>query len=154
MKLLLSLFLILSLTGCNAGEPDIFIIPENFKGGILIIFDQKRGMPAEYHGKSRVYRIPEGGLLKTQFLIDKEWKKLPRFYYGSISPANSVQFFYDSKQLPKNETIAYGGSSGTANKDLAGKNMIHFAAYYIGNSTEIDTAYQRLEEIDIASLAE
>lgn len=139
---------------CKAGEPDIFILPENFKGGIVVIFNQKNGTAAEYHRKSRVYRIPKNGLLKTQFSFDEDWKNLPQFYYGSISPANRVPFMLDPKQIPENKVIACGGSSGTANRDLEGKNVVNFATYIVGNNAEIDTAYKRLEDIDVASLAE
>ncbi|KAA5536549.1 hypothetical protein F0919_02455 [Taibaiella lutea] len=154
MKLLLPFFLLISLASCTAREPDIFILPDNFRGGILIIYNQKNGIAPQYHRKSRVYVIPKNGILKTQFSIDSDWSALPQFYYSSISSANRIRYVYDAKEIPENDVIAFGGSSGVANKDLAGKQVIRFATYYIGNKSIVDTAYQRLEDIDIISLAE
>ncbi|KAA5536548.1 hypothetical protein F0919_02450 [Taibaiella lutea] len=154
MKLLLSFFLLISLASCMAHEPDIFILPDNFRGGILIIYNQKNGIAPQYHGKSRVYVIPKNGILKTQFLMDEDWKQLPQFYYVSINPQNEIRYVVDTKNTPKNEVIAYGNNSGTANKDFAGKKVVEFTMYFVGNNSEIDTAYNRMQEIDIASLGE
>lgn len=48
--------------------PEIIILPKNYSGEILIIYDQEDGRPSEYEGLSRIYRIPEDGVLSTQFI--------------------------------------------------------------------------------------
>jgi len=59
-------------------EPATFLIPNSYRGEILIIFDQPEGKEEEYEGKSRIYRIPENGVLFTKFqysagVIDHEY---------------------------------------------------------------------------------
>ena len=52
----------------NRAEPDVHYIPKDFRGSVFIIFNRKDGNPKEYDEKGRrVYRIPESGILKTQF---------------------------------------------------------------------------------------
>jgi hypothetical protein len=66
--ILFSIALSLMLTNCNTkGEQEIIIVPRNFKGYVIIIHNQKDGMPTKYEGNKRVYEIPKNGILKTQF---------------------------------------------------------------------------------------
>ena len=51
----------------NTCEPETFLIPNNYKGEVRIIFNQKCGEKIEYEGKNRVYHIPNDGILLTQF---------------------------------------------------------------------------------------
>ena len=59
-------------------EPETILIPENYRGEVIIVFDRKNGLPIEYEKKERIYRIPETGILFTQFsynpgVIDQEY---------------------------------------------------------------------------------
>ena len=47
--------------------PERYLIPDDFRGVIYVVFDQENGMDKEYEGFRRVYRIPESGVLFTQF---------------------------------------------------------------------------------------
>jgi len=47
--------------------PEVFLIPEGYKGPIYIIYNQKDGSDAEYENGKRVYRIPPTGVLLTKF---------------------------------------------------------------------------------------
>jgi len=51
----------------SIAKPEIYLIPENYSGEILVFFDQPDGTPLEMEGKKRIYRIPENGILFTQF---------------------------------------------------------------------------------------
>jgi hypothetical protein len=48
-------------------QPEAFLIPENFKGVVYVIYDEQIGEPKEYEGLRRVYKIPKSGVLFTQF---------------------------------------------------------------------------------------
>lgn len=55
------------LMHCASAEPEIHLIEKGYTGPVVIEFDVSDGAPKEYDGKSRVYRIPTCGILKTQF---------------------------------------------------------------------------------------
>ena len=62
------LLLLLTITGCaQEAEDTIRLMPEGYQGPVLIIFNQKYGTPKEYEGDKRLYRIPENGILITQY---------------------------------------------------------------------------------------
>ncbi len=158
MRVLNIVFLILTLSfssiGCSIGKNDIFIVPKNYTGYVIIIYGQKGGDKPIYEGKKRVFNIPSSGILKTQFDGNYEWKTLPEFYYNQIAPENQIRYILDPNKIPLDSVVAYGGTSATANKDLAGKDVIRYSIYYIGNNGQIDSAYEKAENLDILKFAE
>ncbi len=65
----LSILLVFAITlSCKQKyESVIYSIPSNYEGNVLIIFDQKSGVPPLYENGRRVYEIPSSGVLRTQF---------------------------------------------------------------------------------------
>ena len=51
----------------NALYFEKYIIPENFRGVVYVITDKKRGIDREYNFFTRLYRIPQSGILVTKF---------------------------------------------------------------------------------------
>ena len=47
-------------------EPEIFLIPDKFRGQFAIMFSEDCGESGVYESGSRVYRIPEDGILITK----------------------------------------------------------------------------------------
>jgi hypothetical protein len=63
--------------------PERYLIPENYRGSVMVIFNQKDGQKKEYEGKRRLYRIPSTGILFTQFKDEQGW--IDQDYY-LVSP--------------------------------------------------------------------
>lgn len=59
---LIGLVLILSIA-----KPEIYLIPDDYEGEVIVVFDQSVGEPEKYLDKKRVYEIPDDGILYTQF---------------------------------------------------------------------------------------
>jgi hypothetical protein len=51
----------------SRAKPEIFLVPNNYQGEILVLFDQSNGDSVEYLNGKRIYRIPQDGILFTQF---------------------------------------------------------------------------------------
>jgi hypothetical protein len=51
----------------SSASSNVFLIPEGFKGRVLIVHSCEDGLEKELEGMRRVYRIPASGVLKTQF---------------------------------------------------------------------------------------
>ena len=141
-------------TACQTGEPAIFVLPEGYTGYVIIIYDQENGVAQKYKDKSRLYEIPETGILKTQFKNNPGWTDFPKFYYKKVTSENQLSFTMDAKNLPADTIVAFGGSSGYVSKDIEGKEGIRYVQYFIGTEAQIDTAYKEAEKLDIAKLAD
>lgn len=90
--LLLNIILLVLLTSCSKyAEPETFLIPDNYTGVIVIVFEQNDGEDKLYKGEKRIYEIPKNGILYTKFTRPE----------GVLSQ----EFYYKSNQLRKIEPI-------------------------------------------------
>lgn len=154
MRVVIILLLSLILFGCDKAEEEIVIVPRNYTGYIIILYNQESGTKPKYADGKRVYEVSRNGILKTQFTGNYGWAGFPEVYYEKIASENKIPFRFDPKKLPVDSVVAYGGASGGANKDAEGKERVEFRLFYIGNKAQIDTAYERAEKLDIIKLTQ
>jgi hypothetical protein len=84
--------------------PERYLIPENYIGPVIVIFNQKDGQPKEYEGKRRLYRIPLTGVLFTQFKDEQGWINQD-YYYVSPSGARKKLGVLDTRQFNEEWTL-------------------------------------------------
>jgi hypothetical protein len=89
-------------------EPQVFLIPQNYQGPVLIVYDQPNGQPPKYEGRARVYDVPSNGILLTQFSKTKLVYHLD-FYYvdeqGNRTPITFPESSQCDKSLPEDAII-------------------------------------------------
>ena len=151
---ILSLITLFVLFSCKSRDPSIVVVPENFTGYILIIHGQENGVKKEYKNKSRVYRIPENGVLLSKFEDNPGRSRFTKFFQGNISTGNEILFIGNIEDMPKNKICAFGGSSGFRSRDKSGKDGIRFVQYFIGTENQIRESIKELDTIDIINLIE
>ncbi|MDB4175269.1 hypothetical protein N9766_02790 [Flavobacteriaceae bacterium] len=61
--------------------PERYLLPEDFRGVVYVVFDQENGQEKEHEGFRRVYRIPESGILFTQFSQNEEVYSFQEFFF-------------------------------------------------------------------------
>src|SRR5689334_694200 len=60
--------IILLLPSCiNQAEPEIHLLPQGYKGSVIITFEDSMGTSVVYDGDKRVYQVPASGILRTKF---------------------------------------------------------------------------------------
>lgn len=143
---------ILFTIGCKPTEGEIIVLPSGFKGYIVIIFNQVTGSPSVYNDGKRVYKIPLNGILKSQFSENNNWVGLTSFYYKTITAESKLPSFIEFDKIPQSTTVGFIGSSGNANKDLAGKQRVAFTFFYVGTKSEIAGYRTEANKLDIANL--
>ena len=90
---------ILLLKSCvNYAEKEIIYIPDGYSGTIAIIFNQKKGLSKEYSENSRVYRIPDSGILFTQFAKPKKNSYLNQKIYFINNEGKIIEEIYESNR--------------------------------------------------------
>jgi len=83
-KLIYFGIIVMMFSSCIWGEREIYLIPEDFEGPVIIMFDETEGQPIKYEEKKRVYQIPDNGVLRTQFKDQDNYVHM-EFYYLSES---------------------------------------------------------------------
>ncbi|MDX1959997.1 MAG: hypothetical protein SFU98_15630 [Leptospiraceae bacterium] len=84
---------------------NIFLIPKDFRGRVLIVHGCKNGVEEETEDGYRLYQIPPNGILKTKF----------KFKGNSFDGLNSQFFFID--ESGKREPIDYQDHPGSELKN-------------------------------------
>ncbi len=150
---LLVILVSFSLASCGyIGETEIIIVPRNFKGYAIVVYDQKDSMPVKYDGNKRIYEIPQTGILRTQFNIDTGWREFPEYYYERIATENKVPTFANINSVPIDKTVGLMGAIGTVKKDAYSEDRIVFSVFYIGTKSEIEQAQEQVAKLDIVKL--
>ncbi len=145
----------LLLTNCNlVGEQEVIVTPKNFKGYILVIYNQEHGSPVKYIGRKRLYEIPQNGILKTQFKINTGWHELTEFYSEKIAPENKLKSLITIDSIPTDTIVGFIGPNGTVRKNSTSEYRIEFCEYFIGDKSDIEVAREQIQKLDIAELGE
>lgn len=147
------LFFVWMLVGCNSTDKEIIIVPKDYTGYILIMFNQPDGKEEIYEGSKRVYEITQNGILKTQFSTNEGWQEFPEYYHEKISVENKLSSFVEIGKVPIDEVIGFRGSNGSIRKNSVDEDFVEFAMYYVGNKSEIEEAQKEAEKLDIVKLA-
>jgi hypothetical protein len=143
------------LGGCQKkAEQEIVILPKDYKGYIVIIYDQKKGASARYEGKKRIYEIPPNGILKTQFTGNYGWREFAEFYYEGVSRENRLLSFAEFEKIPTDSLVGFIGPAGTVKKDANSDDRIEFVEFYVGTKLDIEQAQKQAERLGIKKLME
>lgn len=105
---LLLFFMILLMHSCSnqvAEEVDI-LLPKNFVGNVLVVFDVEGSTLEEYMDGKRIYRIPDSGILETEFPTNYGLSLLPRFYYYNEENKTEIPYVVHWDELDeRNDTV-------------------------------------------------
>ena len=155
MKKLFLIFLILLVTcSCDKGEDKIFILPENYVGHVIILYNQSDGLEKKYEGNKRVYEIPTSGVLKTKFVADYGWTEFPEFYYGKIQDDRKIPLIVEAEDFSEDKINATMLSAGKSYKDIDGIEAIEYSTFFVGTKSQIKEASKALEKLHVADLVE
>lgn len=137
--LLIMVFGTISIQCTRQVEESIRLLPAGFTGSVFIIFNQADGVPKEYEGNKRVYRIPKSGVLKTQFKTKGGSKSIAAFYEDSNGKRSvlPVTIFSQYDRFSSNRVVwVEGAISGTAKNR---PNYKKFISCMVGKVKDIDS---------------
>ena len=68
------------------GENEIYVLPDNYQGGVIILSDNENGNIEKYNNENeRIYEIPKNGILKTKFKPQNgKWIKVKYKYKSGL----------------------------------------------------------------------
>ncbi len=154
MKKIIGILILVSafISCAQQAEDSIRLIPDDYIGPVLIIFDQEDGEPEEYEDGKRLYRIPKDGVLKTQFGTNFGIQHHQFFYVDSNGSRTKIQFVFDqnkdslSKIEDKSKIYAFAerapsGGSGF-DSEIGNFKIPPTREFFIGNLLNIEKSYR------------
>ncbi len=154
IKKITYLILFITLVSCaQKAEDTIRLIPEGYEGAVIIIFNQEDGAPKEYEGDKRVYRIPESGVLRTQFEPNYGIQNHQFFYVDNNGERTEIPFVMtqndgkiDKKGSDKTNAYLEQTIGKVEKYDPDTKELLHVIeparTFYIGKLENVDKDYQ------------
>lgn len=127
-------------SACRRKINEIYLIPRGFSGNIAVVFDIKQGEKAILENGSRVYRIPEDGILVTQASYNEILHDEKYFFAdgGERVPIPGT-FFADAEELRRiglNDDdifVRFSGAKG-------GNGGPSYSLHYVGNRKGMDAS--------------
>ena len=120
MKRWLILFLLIVIaSGCGrpdeTSQPSIFLIPEGYKGWVMVEYDKDNGNPSKTEGDYTVFKVNEQGVGKTKTLLSGGgWARNKYFYVnknGERKQLKQGKMIHGTTQGNKNHTVTYFSSA-------------------------------------------
>jgi len=152
MKKLILFTLLLVFSCTKKGEDEIYILPKDYTGKVIILYNQREGSEKEYQAGKRIYHIPENGILKTQFAVDYGITMLPKFFYEDNNVKEEIPLIIESKNYAENKVNVSIMSTGKSYKNVDGTSPVEFSTFLVGTKKQIEEASKQLEKIHIADL--
>lgn len=118
---ILILIIFVFTSSCNLGEDETYILPRNYTGPVIILFNQSTGKPEKYDNGNRIYEIDKNGILKTQFKFEVGFRDINYKY----SNGKKIRYLWPSDKV----------WSDTINLNSKYKDSIY--AYHAGNSDNL-----------------
>jgi hypothetical protein len=153
MRRLIIFIIVLGFYGCwKSGDDEIFLMPNNYQGAVYIIFNQKKGQPIKYENESRLYEIPQNGILKTQFDLNDGWHSVSKYYYIKNGKRIEIPFQIENKAIKKDTLqvccVAVGSTSKNNGQD------VDYLEFIVGTAQTIDSVSENDYKKNVSSYAE
>ncbi|NGY81612.1 hypothetical protein F6Y03_06370 [Bacillus megaterium] len=107
--------LIVIAAGCGrpdeTSQPSIFLIPEGYKGWVMVEYDKDNGNPSKTEGDYTVFKVNDQGVGKTKTLLSGGgWARNKYFYVnknGERKQFHLLKMIHLTTQVNKNHTVTY-----------------------------------------------
>ncbi|UZT99832.1 hypothetical protein ODZ84_09825 [Chryseobacterium fluminis] len=131
--------LILGLISClgRRPEPEIYLIQNNYRGKVNVIFSQLKGQEIIYEGDKRVYKIPENGILLTKAKPEYGFVKHEYYFVDSLGNRTPINILFDNHQNQKEIGIYRDGTVG-AYGNSNDKQSLKFQEFYVADQESLD----------------
>ena len=134
--IIVSIYFLWKMFG-SSGEDEIYLIPNNFKGIITIIFNVKDGQNVRYENGKRIYQIPENGILKTQFSFNEGFHQ-ENFYYDDKDNLRK-EILFDALNKTNSEEIQILKSVSGVSNNGNGTKEVRYHQFIVCKRSELDS---------------
>jgi hypothetical protein len=132
-------------------DPEKHLVPQGYIGHVYIVFDATDGVPPEHDGTARVYRIPAGGILRTQFPPNDGWSWKDEVQFFSVDAVGRPTRLRSAREdtVAMTEPVVFGPSVGAVAAPVPGTDnqwsteapcTVRFSSYYVGSWLQVKGA--------------
>jgi len=133
----------LMFNSCIWGEREIFLIPKDYEGPVIILVNEDKGNETKYEDGNRIYEVPKNGILYTKFDNQEKYVHIEYYYVdtnGQRTPIEDIEIQHLSEEEKSNITepkaywqLVYGGKGDRS--------------FIIGKPKDLDKHLSKLEQL-------
>ena len=144
-------------------EPETFLIPQDYRGKVHILFNEPCGDEAEYENKRRLHRIPDGGILTTT--LKDEYGIIDQEYYlvdenGIRTPLSKMDVrdyneeWTTTKNLnePSRNKLGVFHTGRVGNGEHFNEGKYYYQEFYVGTYQQLKDSFDHKYEKKFDSL--
>lgn len=76
--IILNIIFLVLFSSCNTNQDEIIIVPKDYTGYVIIVYDQENGADENIKDGKRLMLIPEEGILQTKCSFNSPTVRLKR----------------------------------------------------------------------------
>lgn len=124
-------------------EPEVFLIPSNYEGVVIVLFSQLNGEQEKYLDNRRLYDIPQNGVLATRFTKTKHGELNQRFYYKDNNGNKKTELIpYSFGKADEQKNYIMNGVYGEFTSELdsfdSSKYRVQYRMFTVGKIKDKD----------------
>jgi hypothetical protein len=132
-------------TNGNSSVTENYLLPAGYEGPVVVVFDQENGAPAEQEGTERIYRIPNDGVLFTQFPSAGGYRA--KFWYEDEEGERTEIPVVNSSCRAESADSPIFACNQSSLKFTNGRTILAHRAYIVGYEEEMPRYANRLTAI-------
>lgn len=146
----------------NTNEPETFLIPSSYRGKVHVLFDEQCGQNEVYENGRRIYNVPAGGILLTQFKDEYGFIDQQYFFVDSLGrrvaiPQMDVRDFNEVWTIEKNPNEPSRDSLGVFHAGRTGGGTFNdrdfsFQEFYVATYQQLKDSFQLRYDIKFDSI--
>ena len=137
-KLLLFVITIFIISCEREGENSIYLIPKNYEGNLIILFNQQDGKDTAFDKQERIYRFDKYGILKTKFQPNYGLQQNHYYYLDSLGNRTPLRYLLPSQLKDTDEMVVCNKETGN-DFDTTRKIKRHFELLTVGKQSNVDS---------------
>lgn len=94
------------------GKDEVWLVPEGYRGWVIIIPNQQDGLEEKVVDNKRIYEIPDSGVLKTKYALTDGWHKSESYLIDKDGKRRNLKWCHsksDTEGLEKGEPYLFWG---------------------------------------------
>jgi hypothetical protein len=132
------LFFILFLSCGRKGEDSVYLIPKDFEGNLLIVFNQDKGTDAVYEKQARLYLFDTTGVLMTKFSPNYGVQQNHYYYVDSLGNRTDIKYALPSQLKGTDDVVIINQETGNG-FDTSKKVKRHFELLTVARERNVDS---------------
>ena len=98
--------------GCWNDDPEVYLIPQGYRGPVIVAFEQADGQPERRASDTLIYAVPRSGILKTQASFPDGFRQISYYYVDGQGKRQRIPYHSPVTGMPPDSLQVFGVVSG------------------------------------------